>query len=183
VERRNNIVNYESKFWDILAKEHLVDLSQFHKSPFFDEVPLFSRESDIEFLSRHPEDEASVILLRFALKFFNSVVSYEKHRAAYFAAITVWNYSETDPFMPNLFVCSGCIPWLKKKLVLNKATTPFGKRIKGLVSRVDLGVRFEVLEDTSTDRDMQRIFISQLVQPYPSFVPLTKYRRALHFVK
>ena len=37
----NNIANYESKFWDILAKEHLVDLSQFHKSRFFDEVPLF----------------------------------------------------------------------------------------------------------------------------------------------
>ncbi len=179
----NNNANYESKLWDILAKEHLVDLSQFHSSPFFDEVPLFSRQSDIEFLSRYPEDEASVILLRFALKFFNSVVSYEKHRAAYFAAITVWNHLETDPFIPNLFVCSGRIPWLKKKLVLNEATTPFGKRIKRFVSRVDLGVRFEVLEDTSTDRDMQRIFISQLVQPYPSFVPLTKFRRALHPVK
>ncbi len=54
---------------------------------------------------------------------------------------------------------------------------------KGLVLRVDLGVQFEVLEDTSTDRDMQRTFISQLVQPYPSFVSLTRFRRALHPVK
>jgi len=131
----------------------------------------------------YPKDEASVILLRFALKFSNSVVSYEKHRAGYFAAITVWNYSEIDPFMPNLLVCFGCIQWLKKKLELYEATTPFGKRIKGLVSRMDLGVRFEVLEDTSTDRDMQHVFISQLVQPYPSFVPLTKFRRALHPVE
>ena len=156
----NNIANYESKFWDILAKDYLVDLSQFHKSRFFDEVPLFSRESDIAFLSKYTEDEASAILLGFALKFFNSVVFYEKHRAAYFAAITVWNYPANDPCIPNLFVCSGCIPRLERKLVLNEATTPFGKRIKGLVSGLHLGVRFEVLEDTSTDRDMQRVFIS-----------------------
>ena len=183
MERMNNIANYESKFWDILAKEHLVDLSQFHRSRFFDEVPLFSRESDIAFLSKYTEDEASAILLGFALKFFNSVVSYEKHRAAYFAAITVWNYSAIDPCIPNLFVCSGCIPRLERKLVLNEPTTPFGKRIKGLVSGLHLGVRFEVLEDTSTDRDMQRVFISQLVQPYPSFVPLSKFRKALNPVK
>ncbi len=178
----NNIANYESEFWDILAKEHLVDLSQFHKSPFFDEVPLFSRESDIAFLSKYPEDEAGVILLRFALKFLNSVVSYEEHRAAYFAAITVWNYSETDPFIPNLFVCSGCIPRLKK-LVLNEATTQFGKRIKRLVSRLGLRARFEVLEDNSTNRDMQRVFISQYVKPYPSFVPLAYFRKALNHVE
>ncbi len=66
---------------------------------------------------------------------------------------------------------------------MNEPTTPFGKRIKGLVSGLHLGVRFEVLEDTSTDRDMQRVFISQLVQPYPSFVPLTKFRKALNPVK
>jgi hypothetical protein len=178
----NNFANYESKFSDIIVKEHLVDLSQFHKSRFFDEVPLFSRESEIAFLSRHTEDEASVILLWFALRFFHSVISYKKHRAAYFAAITVWNYSETDPFIPNLFVCSGCIPRLKK-LVLNEATTQFGKRIKRLVSRLGLRVRFEVLEDNSTNRDMQRVFISQYVKPYPSFVPLAYFRKALNHVE
>ena len=94
-----------------------------------------------------------------------------------------WNYSAIDPCIPNLFVCSGCIPRLERKLVLNEPATPFGKRIKGLVSGLHLGVRFEVLEETSTDRDIHRVFISQLIQPYPSFVPLTKFRNALNPVK
>src|SRR5262245_39824865 len=80
LERMNKGENYESKFWAILTKEHLVDLSQFHKGNFFDEVPLFSRESDIEFLFVYPIHEINSILLRFALKFLKAVVSYEEHR-------------------------------------------------------------------------------------------------------
>ena len=97
LECMNNIDDYESKFWDILKREHLVDFSQFHKSGFFDEVPLFSRDSDLEFLAKLAGDQANAILLNFALKFFKSVVSYEEHRRAFFAAITVRPYSGFVP--------------------------------------------------------------------------------------
>jgi len=41
---------YESKFWKILEKEGLADLSQFHRFGFFDEVPFYSRHSQVSFL-------------------------------------------------------------------------------------------------------------------------------------
>src|SRR5205807_1165644 len=107
MERMINNNNYEYKFWDILKREHLVDFSQFHRSGIFDELPLFSRESDLEFLAELTRDRANTVLLNFALKFFKSVVSYEEHRTAYFAAITVWSPSGSDPIIPNLFVWSG----------------------------------------------------------------------------
>ena len=87
----NNGNDYESKLWAVLAREHLVDLSQFHKRHFVDEVPLFSRESDIEFLSEYGTKRANSLLLNFALKFLKAVVSYEDHRSTYFAAITIWS--------------------------------------------------------------------------------------------
>src|SRR5260221_315470 len=104
MERMSNSEYYESKLWAVLTKEQLVDLSQFHRSGFFDEVPLFSRESDIDFLSAHPSHEANRILLGFALKFLKSVVSYEEHRSQFVAAVTVWEPAEDDRVIPNLFV-------------------------------------------------------------------------------
>jgi hypothetical protein len=95
--------NDESQFWEILTREHLVDLSQFHKPRFFDEVPFLARESDMAFLSDYPSEQANTMVLRFALKFLKSVVSYEEHLTAYFAAVTVWRLSESDPFTP---ICS-----------------------------------------------------------------------------
>src|SRR5436309_2732485 len=143
MEHMNNNNHVESRFWKILTREHLVDLSQFHKTRCFDEVPLFSRESDIAFLSEYTSEQANTMLLHFALKFLTSVVSYEEHRTAYFAAITVWSLSESDPFIPYLFVWSGPIRRLGKKLVLDEATSPLGRKIKRLVSKLCLRNRFE----------------------------------------
>src|SRR5437867_1337302 len=100
MERMNN--HYEHRLWKLLEKEKLTDLSQFHADGTFDEVPLFSRESDIDFLPGN-HAAASEILLRFALKFLNAVIAYEDHPAGYFAAITIWSGS-ADLVIPNLFV-------------------------------------------------------------------------------
>ena len=173
----NNGNNDESKLWAVLAREQLVDLSQFHKSNVFDEVPLFSRDSDIGFLSEYGSKRANSILLNFALKFLKAVVSYEDHRSAYFAAITVWSATESDRVVPNLFVWSGAIRRLQKKLVLNAVRTPFGKTIKRLVSGGNVSSGFEVLEDTSTDPGETRVFLSFSQPPYESFATLDKFRK------
>src|SRR5439155_22935048 len=81
---------YENRLWKILEKEQLADLSQFHQRGVFDEFPLFSRESDIDFLLKEEGAAAGEVLLRFALKFLKAVIAYEEHRAGYFAAVTVW---------------------------------------------------------------------------------------------
>ena len=139
----SNSENYESRLWAILAKDGLADLSQFHRSGLFDEVPLFSRESDIGFLSDRPTSEANKVLLGFALKFLKAVVSYEGHRSQFVAAITVWGPTEEDRVIPNLFVWSGSVHKLRSKLVLEWPTTPFARRIKRLVPARHTHYHFE----------------------------------------
>jgi hypothetical protein len=179
----NNDDNIESNFWKVLTKDRLVDLSQYHKVPFFDEVPLFARESDLAFLSQYTNEQANTSLLRFALKFLQSVVSYEEHRTAFLAAITVWSFSEPDRLIPNLFVWSGPIRRLEKSLVLDETTTPFGKKIKSQVSKLDRRDRFEVLEDRTGTPGSSRVFISYSEPPYPCFVPLGTFTKAVSHLK
>ena len=167
-----NNSNYESLFWQILEKNRLVDLSQFHRSDFFEEVPLYTRYADISFLSDYSRDEAGAILLRFALKFLRSVVSYEEHETPFFAAITVSDFSEDDPVVPNLFVWSKPVLELYEKLILKTAKTPFGKNIKRLVSQIHLPDLYEVLEDTSTNAEFPRAFVAPAFPPYHGFVPI-----------
>lgn len=166
--------NYESQLWKLLEKQQLADLSRYHQPGFFDEVPLYSRESDIDFLPAN-EKEATAILLRFALKFLKSVVAYESHRTGYVAAITVWDFSDA-PIVPNLFVWCAPVRELKKKLVLQTVTTAFGKRIKRMVPRPRLDDPFEVLEDVSTVPDSTRLFFAPARPSYAGFVTLDQFR-------
>jgi hypothetical protein len=169
--------HYDSKLWEVLEKERLVDLSQFHKPRFFDEVPLYSRASEISFLAECPSAQANGILLQFALKFLRSVISYEEHRTPYFAAITIWNLSEADAVVPNLFVWSGPAQQLKGRLKLDEPRTSFGMKMKRLVSKLRLRAPFEVLEDTATTPESSRVFIAPAKPPYQGFVPLDELRK------
>lgn len=168
--RMSHTNNYESRLWQLLEAEHLADLSQFHQRGFFDEVPLFSRNSDIDFLPKGNR-AASEILLRFAFKFLKSVIAYEEHRTGYLAAITVWDLS-MPLLVPNLFVWCGPVRALKDKLALTGVMTPFGKRTKKLVQAQCINEPFAVLEDNSTVPDMTRIFIAPARSPYPGFMAL-----------
>jgi hypothetical protein len=176
MDRMNNGANYDSIFWNVLIKEHLADLSQFHGRGFFDEVPLFSRDSDVSFLKELTIERANGTLIGFALKFLKSVVSYEEHRSPYFAAVTIWSGSQTELVVPNLFVWSGSIARLRKRLILDVVRTPFGKKIKRIVSGRNLRSGFDLLEDTSTDAGETRVFISFTNPPYKSFEPLSRFR-------
>jgi hypothetical protein len=172
--------DYESRLWRLLEKEKLADLSQFHQ-PGFDEVPLFSRKSDIDFLPKE-NDTANQVLLGFALKFLSAVIAYEKHHAGYFAAVTVCSLFG-DPLIPNLFVWCGETADLKERLVLEAATSAFGKRIKGLISKFDLGEKFDIREDASTVSDATRVFIAPARPPYPGFAALRTFRRQARIAK
>jgi hypothetical protein len=171
----NDANNYESRLWELLKKENLADLSQFHRQGFFDEVPLYSRASDVRFL---PDDErlANKILLRFALKFLNSIVAYEEHRTGYFAAITVSDIS-TGLLVPNLFVWCGPIRQLKGKLALDDPSTRFGKQVRKTVRELRLSESFDVLEETATTPESTRVFVAPARAPYRGFAALDDFRQ------
>ena len=168
---------YDSMLWEILEKNRLADLSQFHKSGFSDEAPLYSRQSDIDFLmGEYDVKEVNAILLSFALKYLQSVIAYETHPSPYFAAITVWNFSKKEPLIPNIFAHSKP-EMLKEILPLQNASTPFGKQMVRSVVHLEFPDAFDVLEDTGTDPEMERVFIGPSVLPYKSFFLLRKLRK------
>jgi hypothetical protein len=170
--KNTNDNDHDAMFWRMLEKNRLVDLSQFHKPDFFEEVPLYSRYADVSFLADYSADEASVVLLKLALKFLKSVVSYEEHDTPFFAAITVADFSPGDPIVPNLFVWSQPILGLYEKLKLHETTTPFGKKIKRYVSQAHLPDLYEVFEDPATVPDCPRAFVAPSLPPYHGFVPI-----------
>ena len=122
-------------------------------------------------------------MLKFALKFLKSVIAFEVHLGGYFAAITVWHFSDDLPhdwLVPNLFVRCGSAQGLEENLSLREVTTTFGKRIRKLVPKLKLGDQFSVLEDTETEPGATRLFIAPTVQPYQGFVNLDHFRSALN---
>ncbi len=171
----NNGNAYESRLWRLLEKDNLADLARYHQRRFFDEVPLFSRDSDIDFLPK-AKKAARGILVTFALKFLQSVIAYEQHPSGYFAAITLWNLS-ADAFVPNLFAWCAPIRELEDKLELSLGTTPFAKETKKLVNGLRLSETFKVLEDSRTDPDSPRVFIAPAHPPYRGFAALDTFRR------
>ncbi|ODT96809.1 MAG: hypothetical protein ABS79_07815 [Planctomycetes bacterium SCN 63-9] len=175
-----NATVYDANFWDILTRGRLVDLSQFHKPDAFEEVPLFTRYSELDFLNGKTSSEINSILLRFALKFLKTIILYEEHRTHYLAAITIWEPLDSDdPIVPNLFFWSGKadrVKNLKKQLPLDRVSTPFGRKIKQLAG-AGAHPRFDVLEDHSTIPGESRIFVSLGQRPYPSFLTLKDLQR------
>ena len=169
--------DYDSKFWEILEKERLVDLSQFHKRNFCEEVPLYSRQAELSFLTDHTRAQANGLLLGFAVKFLRSVISYDEHPTPYFAAITVWDFAPADPIVPNLFIWSGPVQPLKAKLILESPETPFGRKMDRLLSRLRLREHFDVLEDTLTAPEMSRVFIAPVHSRYEGFVLVNTFRK------
>ena len=172
VERMIRKINYDSALWKALEKNRLADLSQYHATPMFEEVPLYSRLSDISFLSDLSTDEMNQILLGLSLKFLSSVIAYEVHRTAYLAAISVWDFSENDPIVPNLFVWSGPAQKLRDTLVLGKAKSSFARRIKRLAAQHHSQGAIEVFEETPVLNETFRVFLGPTAPPYKSFLPL-----------
>jgi Immunity protein 15 len=196
---------YESKLKRLLQKEGFADLSQFHQQGFYDEVPLYSRYSDIAFLLELGTERANAVLLQFGIDFLEAIVAYEEHSKPYFAAVTVWKSAEDEPIVPNLFVWfdsalalpgkpitqppgtksspHGKLGRLVERLKLQPPRTKFARGIKRLVAEVHLQPPLDILEDLSTAPKTSRVFIGNSVAPYPSFVVLDTFRKTASHVK
>lgn len=178
LERMSSSNHIESRLWHLLEKEKLADLSQFHQPGHFDEVPLYSRDSDVEFVGK----DAGSALLLFSLKFLRAVVAYQEHRRGYVAAITL-RKDVGEHLVPHLFFACEEIQPLQKHLVLQSPATSFGKRIKKMIDRCDLGVPFDVFEESVEVDDETRVFISLALPPYLGFATLEHFCRPMVAVK
>jgi hypothetical protein len=177
MERMIQGKQYDSLLWESLARNGLTDLSQFHSADFFDEVPLFTRESDVAFLAKRP-GARNRVLLSFALKYLRSVVAYEQHHRPFYAAITVWKFSTKESLTPNLFMYLQSIDALEEVLLLHPVTTPFGRKMETLVGSLPLSGQFEVFEDTSTVAGFPRVFVGPSEPFSDQHLPLRRLCRS-----
>ena len=172
----NNLNKFESQLWRVLESDRLSDLSQFHKSNFHDEVPLYSRFDQIDFLADFPRQQLDEILVAFSIRFLRAVVSYQEHKTPYFAAITIWDFLDDQSVVPNIFFWSDHMKALQNSLSLNPVGTSWGKRIQSAVAGEDFSQKLIVLEDDRTMPSSSRLFISYRKPPYKTFVPLSRFR-------
>jgi hypothetical protein len=176
MERMTPFKTYEPELWKLLEKQKLAELSQYHQRGFFDEVPLYTRESEVRFL-RELNGEGAKTLLRFSLKFLKSIIAYEEHAKGYLAAVTFWNFTDTFP-VPNFFIACEAVRRLDESLSLRPVTSAFGKHMKKVLASVDASKRFDILEDSTTVPGTPRVLMALARPPYRGYVTLNRFRKS-----
>jgi hypothetical protein len=97
----------ETRFESILRQERLADRSQFAAAQLFEELPLYSRYDQVEFLSEI--GDPNTLLLELAIKYLKEVVDNHPATSPWLAAVTIWEHDseETDPIVPKILICNG----------------------------------------------------------------------------
>jgi hypothetical protein len=155
----------KTEFESVLADQHLTDaVSTFADPRFFDEVPLYSRYKQVEFLRRY--GDVDLLLIEFAIDYLKQATSaIAPGKAQRFVAITVIRDADDEYIVPYIFVCNSNVKSRLKKLRLSTPFSILGKQIKTLLKKAKLTADFSVFEDRSTVPDDVRIFISYKSPP------------------
>lgn len=152
------------QFESVLRKQHLADVAASFSDPdFFDEIPLYSRYKQIEFLKQF--GDVNALLIELALEFLQRVTSEVHVKTKRFVAITVISDDDNEYVVPAIFVCNANVKTRLKALHLSAPSEGIGKRIAGHVKRAKLHNTFSVLEDDFTIPDEVRIFIGHKSPP------------------
>lgn len=167
----------DTKFDEVLKEELLSDVSIYSVRDFFDEIPLYSRYKQIEFLKQR--GDVDLLLIELALQYLDRVMSEVHMPVQRFAAITVTGAEADEFIVPRIFVCNGAVRSKLKKLHLTRPTASFGKRIASLVRKAAPDRSYSVMQDESTIPGDVRVFVGSKLPPegilsLDSFVKGTK---------
>lgn len=165
-------------FGDVLQAENLTDLSQFCTSAFCDEVPLYSRYSQLSFMDQLSLEDRNASLLASAIDFLQRLIRQSKSTLPFFAAITIWQDEDSDPIVPNVFVCNQEPVKSLESLKLHEPATPFSVSIGRLLSKAIPAGDYRLLEDVETLPDSVRVFVGPKTPPYGAFVTLDAFQRS-----
>ena len=149
----------KKKFEDVLREELLDDLSIYRKPHFFDEIPLYSRDKQVEFLKAFG-NEANLLLIEFSLEYLRRVVFDSHSKVARFIAITVARPENGEYVIPRIFVCNGNVREKLGELQLLPPEDRFARQISDLVHKAAPTTEFNVLQDKLTIPGDVRVFIS-----------------------
>jgi len=155
----------KTRFDSVLSRRHLAEpASNFADSDFCDEVPLYARYNEVDFLKEY--GDVNLLLIELSLDYLERVASQSSTGSDQrFVAITVISDDENEYIVPSIFVCNRDVITRLKDLHLSASSQGFGQRIKALVKEAERHTTFSVLEDRCTVPDDVRVFISYQSPP------------------
>ena len=152
-------------FRSILAEEGLLNLSQFDEPGFFDELPLYSRISQLEFLldgGTPLSGDIDRAVIAFSLDYLDLLLQDARPRGSFLAALTFLKPSKDDPIVPSIFVCQGHVEErLVGRLVLDAPKDPLAEDVKAHLAGPGDSVSYDVLQDTRTVPGECRVFVGR----------------------
>ncbi len=168
----------QTKFDSVLSGRHLAEpASNFADPDFFDEVPLYARYNEVDFLKQY--GDVNLLLIELSLDYLERVASLPSTGSDQrFVAITVISDDENEYIVPSIFVCNRDVITRLKELHLSSPSQGFGQRIEALVKEAERHTTFSVLEDRCTVPDDVRVFISYQSPP-EGFVGIQAFANGL----
>jgi hypothetical protein len=163
----------KTQFESLLHEQHLIDdLSVFAGPDYFDEVPLFSRYKQIDFLKQYGDEK--LLIIELALDYLDHVTSsLPGGRTKRLAAITVISDDGGKHLVPHIFICNGEVERRLADLRLTEPTASLGKQVQELVDRARPQGGFRVFADHATVPGDVRVFVAHAAPP-EGFVALEK---------
>jgi hypothetical protein len=162
------------QFASVLKAERLADIPSLFRDPaFFDEVPLYSRYEQVDFLKEY--GDVDCLLVALSLEYLQWVKSQgEPSKAKRFIAVTVVRDDVKEYIVPYIFICHSNTKTLLKDLHLSPISKGLGQYIQSLVQKTEHPQDYCVLEDRSTVPDAVRVFISY-ESPPPGWIALEAF--------
>jgi hypothetical protein len=163
------------RFESVLRGRQLGNLSRFAVSDFFDEVPLYARYKEVEFLKDYGDGNVDLQLIELALDYLERVVSETPpQKTKRFLAITIIRDDENNYLVPSIFVCNKDVTKRLKDLHLSLPRKGLGKQVELLVKKAGFQRAYTVLEDKQTVPNDVRVFISHKSPP-EGLVPIKEF--------
>lgn len=164
----------KSEIESVLREQQLADVAEILSDrDFCDEVPLYSRYHQVDFLKQH--GDVDLILMELALDYLDRVSSETRATSTdRFAAISVIRDDAAGYIVPSIFLCNSDAKRRLKNLSLSQPSTTFGQQIEELVKRASADQTFIVLEDRLTVPEASREFIG-FSSPRAGFVSLADF--------
>lgn len=153
------VASANSKFATVLNAERLLPIpSRFGETDFCDEVPLYSRYKQVDFLKRYGDVDR--LLLELSLEYLERVKSERPARKSKrFIAITIFRDGLDEYIVPCIFVCNSRARTLMKELQLSHPSPGLGEYVQGLAKQIGQSRVYSVFEDRHTVPDDVRVFV------------------------
>jgi hypothetical protein len=153
------------RFAAVLKAEQLAEIpTSFCDPAFYDEVPLYSRYEQIDFL--HEYGDVDRLLMGLALAYLERVKSECAPKGLKrFIAVTVIRDDVSENTVPYIFICNSNPSTRLKELRPAPPSKGLGQYVQNLVEEIDSGKTYSVLEDRSTVSDDVRVFVSYQSPP------------------